>query len=158
MIKYTKLTKEQFEELNEEFAVFLAAQSIDVKEWTSIKEDKPELADKEMEMFSDFVWEKVIDKANYLEHFSEDSLNLFKCAQDNIQRIVVKVNKEGINLFESNDFEWLLDNSKDPCIEYLKGKKEYSQDRNAEIFDLIQKGSVVSDGQLFEAIYKMLLT
>ncbi len=158
MMKYTKLTKEQFEELNEEFAVFLAAQSIDVKEWTSIKEDKPELADKEMEMFSDFVWEKVIDKANYLEHFSEDSLNLFKCAQDNIQRIVVKVNKEGINLFESNDFEWLLDNSKDPRIEYLKGKKEYSQDRNAEIFDLIQKGSVVSDGQLFEAIYKMLLT
>ena len=94
-MKYTKLSKEQFEELNEEFAVFLAAQSIDVKEWTKIKEEKPELADKEMEVFSDFVWEKVLNKANYLEHFSKDALNLFKCGKENIQRIVVKVNKEG---------------------------------------------------------------
>ncbi len=157
-MKYSKLSKEQFEELNEEFAVFLAAQSIDVKEWTSIKENKPELADKEMEVFSDFVWEKVLNKANYLEHFSPDSLNLFKCNEKAIERIVVKVHKEGINLLETDGFEWLLDHSKDPRIEYLKGKKAYSQDRNDEIFDLIQKGGVVSDGKLFEAIFKMLNT
>jgi len=156
-MKYTTLSKEQFEELNEEFAVFLAAQSIDAKEWTSIKENKPDLADKEMEVFSDFVWEKVLDKANYLEHFSPDSLNLFKCDQDTIERIVVKVNKEGVNLLESNDFEWLLDNSKDPRIEYLKGKKGYNKERNDDLFDLIQKGSVVSDGKLYEAIFKMLV-
>ena len=156
-MKYTKLSKEQFEELNEEFAVFLAAQSIDVKEWTNIKKEQPELADKEMEVFSDFVWEKVLIKANYLEHFSKDSLNLFKCASDSIERIVVKVNKEGVNLLESNDFEWLLDNSKDPRVEYLKGKKAYHQERNDDLFDLIQKGSVVSDGKLYEAISKMLV-
>ena len=155
-MKYTKLSKEQFEELTEEFAVFLAAQGIDVKEWTSIKENKPELADKEMEVFSDFVWEKVLSKANYLEHFSADSLNLFKCEEETIHRIVVKVNKEGVNLLETKDFEWLLDNSTDPRIEYLKGKKGYSQERNLEIFDLIQKGSVVSDGKLFEAIFSMI--
>ncbi len=156
-MKYTKLSKEQFEELNEEFSVFLAAQSIDVKEWTTIKKEQPELADKEMEGFSDFVWEKVLSKANYLEHFSSDSLNLFKCTADAIERIVVKVNKEGINLLESKDFEWLLDNSKDPRIEYLKGKKAYHQERNEDLFDLIQKGSVVSDGKLYEAIFKMLV-
>lgn len=155
-MKYSKLSKEQFEELNEEFAVFLAAQSIDVKEWTSIKENKPELANKELEVFSDFVWEKVLNKASYMEHFSEDTLNLFKCEEKSIKRIVVKVNKEGVNLLETNDFEWFLDNSQDPRIEYLKGEKEYSQDRNLELFDLIQKGSVVSDGKLFEAIFKML--
>ena len=155
-MKYSKLSKEQFEELHEEFAVFLAAQSIDEKEWSSIKKEKPELADKELEVFSDFVWEKVLSKANYLEHFSNDSLNLFKCADKDIERIVVKVNKEGINLLESTDFEWFLDNSNDPRIEYLKGKKDYGMERNLEIFDLIQKGSVVSDGKLFDAILKML--
>lgn len=155
-MKYSKLSKEQFEELHEEFAVFLAAQSIDEKEWSSIKKEKPELADKELEVFSDFVWEKVLSKANYLEHFSNDSLNLFKCDDKDIQRIVVKVNKEGVNLLESTDFEWFLDNSNDPRIEYLKGKKDYGLERNLEIFDLIQKGSVVSDGKLFDAILKML--
>ena len=156
MMKYAKLTKEQFEELNEEFAVFLAAQSIDGKEWTTIKEEKPELAEKQLEVFSDFVWEKVLNKTGYLEHFSKDSMNLFKCNEKNMERIVVKVNKEGINLLNTADFDWFLDNSKDPRIEYLKGKKEYASDKNQEIFDVIQKGGVVSDGKLYEAIHKML--
>ena len=155
MMKYAKLTKEQFEELNEEFAVFLAAQSIDEKEWSKIKEEKPDLAEQQLEVFSDFVWEKVLNKTGYLEHFSKDSLNLFKCNEKDMERIVVKVNKEGINLIETTDFDWFLDNPKDPRIEYLKGKKEYVSDKTLEIFDLIQKGGVVSDGKLFEAIHKM---
>jgi hypothetical protein len=152
-MKYTQLTKEQFEELHEEFAVFLAAQSIDVKEWDKIKKEKPELADKEMDVFSDFVWEKVLNKANYIEHFSNDTLNLFKCNKNDIERIVVKVKKEGINLLKKNDFNWFLDNSDDNAIEYLKGKKAYNKEKNMEIFNLIQQGGVVSSGKLYEAIY-----
>ncbi len=155
-MKYTQLTKEQFEELHEEFALFLAAQSIDVKEWEKIKKEKPTLADKELNAFSDFVWEKVLDKAKYLDHFSKDTLNLFKCSDKDLQRIVVKVKKEGINLLEEKDFNWFVDHSKDSSIEYLKGKKVYSKDKKLEIFELIQQGGVVSDGALFEAIYKII--
>ncbi|NOQ92709.1 MAG: hypothetical protein GQ552_08340 [Flavobacteriaceae bacterium] len=155
-MKYTQLTKEQFEELHEEFAVFLAAQSIDVKEWNTIKKDKPELADKELNIFSDFVWEKVLDKANYLEHFSRDTLNLFKCNKNDMQRVVVKVKKEGINLLDEKDFNWFLDNSKDALIEYLKGNKTYSKERNSDIFELIQQGAVVSKGELFEGVLKII--
>ena len=155
-MKYTKLTKEQFEELNEEFAVFLSAQSIDVKEWSAIKAEKPELADKELDVFSDFVWEKVLNKANYLEHFSADSLNLFRCNAEDIERILVKVNKEGVNLLDKNDFNWFLDNSNDTRIEYLKGKKPYVKERNVEVFDLIKKGGVVTSGVLFEGIVKLI--
>jgi hypothetical protein len=155
-MKYAKLTKEQFEELNEEFAVFLAAQSIDVNEWTQIKQDKPELAEKELEVFSDFVWERVLSKANYIDHFSSDSLNLFKCEADSIQRILVKVNKAGVDLLQKEDFDWFLDNSGHPAIEYLKGEKSYSKERNEEVFDLIRQGGVVSDGQLFEGIFRLI--
>jgi hypothetical protein len=155
-MKYAKLTKEQFEELNEEFAVFLAAQSIDVKEWTQIKEEKPELAEKELEVFSDFVWERVLSKAHYVDHFSSDSLNLFKCEADSIQRILVKVNKAGVDLLQKEDFNWFLDNSGDPGIEYLKGEKNYSKERNEEIFDLVRLGGVISNGELFEGILKLI--
>ncbi len=155
-MKYEKLTKEQFEELHEEFAVFLAAQSIDEKEWTQIKEEKPELAEKELEVFSDFVWEKVLTRANYVDHFSPSSLNLFKCDKDAIHRIVVKVNKEGIDLLKAPDFNWFLDNSRDASIEYLKGQKSYAKARNEEVFDLIRQGGVVSDGELYEAIFKLI--
>ena len=155
-MKYIQLTKEQFEELHEEFALFLAAQSIDEKEWDAIKKDKPELADKELNAFSDFVWEKVLDKAKYLDHFSKDTLNLFKCNEEGLQRIVVKVNKEEINLLDEKDFNWFVDNSKDSSIEYLKGNKAYNKEKNKEVFDIIQQGGVVSNGELFEAIFKII--
>lgn len=155
-MKYVKLTREQFEELHEEFALFLAAQSIDVKEWNAIKTEKPDLAEKEMEVFSDFVWERVLGKAVYVDHFSKDSMNLFKCDEKEMQRIVVKVNKKGIDLLQTDDFNWFLDNSNDQSIEYLKGKKAYDTERNLEVFELIRKGGVVSDGKLFEGISRMI--
>ena len=155
-MKYRQLTKEQFEELHEEFAVFLAAQQVDVKEWVAIKKDKPEVAEEEMNLFSDVVWDRVLSKANYLEHFSPDSLNIFRFDQENIHRIVVKIDKEGINLLEKEDFEWFVNNSSDARIEYFKGQKPYLKERNVEIFDLIEKGSVVSNGELYEAIFKLI--
>ena len=68
-MKYRQLTKEQFESLHEEFATFLATQSIDVKEWNQIKNEKPNVAEDEMNVFSDVVWDEVLTKTQYLEHF-----------------------------------------------------------------------------------------
>lgn len=50
-MKYTRLTKEQFEELHQEFTTFLATQSIDKAEWDTIKKEKPEVAEQELDVF-----------------------------------------------------------------------------------------------------------
>ncbi len=149
------LTKEQFEELHEEFATFLAAQQIDVNEWGVIKKDKPEVAQEEMELFSDMVWDRVLDKAKYLEHFSEKTINLFRVEAEQISRIVIQVNKE-IDLLNDEGYQWFLNNSKDDAIEYLKGQKPYFKEKKEEIFDLIKQGCVISEGELFESISKII--
>ena len=69
-MKYTRLTKEQLEELNQEFINFLATQSITAEEWKEIKEQKPEVAEEELDIFSDLVWEGVLSKVEYLENIS----------------------------------------------------------------------------------------
>ena len=51
-MKYARLTKEQFEELNKEFINFLATQSITADEWQDIKANKPEVAEEELDVFS----------------------------------------------------------------------------------------------------------
>ena len=155
-MKYRQLTKEQFEELHLEFATFLAAQQVDVKEWNDIKKNKPKVAEEEMNLFSDVVWDKVMQKANYLEHFSQDSINLFRCDAEQIHRIVVKINKDGIDLLTPDGYNWFVDNSQHKTIEYFKGQKPYVKERNLEVFDLIEKGSVVSDGKLYEAVFKLI--
>lgn len=148
-MKYRQLTKEQFESLHQEFAQFLATQKIDVNEWNTIKETKPDLAEEELNLFSDLVWDDVLNKVNYLEHFSKKSVNLFKTEEKKVSRIVVQVNRE-IDLLSQEGYEWLLKNPKDETVDYFKGEKKYVQERNKELFDLIEKGSQISRGELFE--------
>jgi len=148
-MKYRQLTKEQFESLHQEFAQFLATQKIDVAEWKSIKENKPELAEEELNLFSDMVWEDVLNKVEYLEHFSKTSVNFFKCEKEAIYRIVVQIDKD-IDLLTEEGYKWLLQNPKDDAIDYLKGSKQYTSERNEEIFQLIEKGSQISRGELYE--------
>ncbi|MFT7352948.1 MAG: hypothetical protein ACI9XR_002739 [Flavobacterium sp.] len=148
-MKYRQLTKEQFEGLHQEFAQFLASQQIDVKEWNQIKKDKPNLAEDEMNVFSDVVWEDVLTKTIYLEHFSKTSVNLFKCDDEEIHRIAIKITWD-INLLDQKGFEWLMQNPMDNSVEIFKGTKPYHSERNTEIFDLIEKGSVITKGEIFE--------
>lgn len=148
-MKYRQLTKEQFEGLHEEFARFLASQNIDKKEWDELKKEKPHVAEDEMNVFSDVVWDDVLTRTEYLEHFSPNLVNLFKCEEKEMHRIVIKIDKE-INVLEQEGFEWLLKNPKDKAIEFLRGSKAYEEERNVEIFDLIEKGSTISKGELYE--------
>jgi len=148
-MKYRQLTKEQFENLHEEFAHFLATQSIDAKEWKQMKEEKPAVAEDEMNVFSDIVWDDALTKTCYVEHFSETSVNLFKCDEEEIHRLAIKISWD-INLLEQKGFEWLMQNPMDNSVEIFKGSKPYNEERNTEIFDLIEKGSTISKGEIFE--------
>ena len=73
-MKYARLTKEQFEEMHTEFINFLATQAIDKAEWDQIKIEKPEVAEQELDVFSDLVWEGVLSRTEYLEHFSKNHI------------------------------------------------------------------------------------
>ncbi|MCF6349020.1 MAG: DUF6495 family protein [Flavobacteriaceae bacterium] len=155
-MKYKQLTKEQFNELHQEFAQFLATQQIDANEWNIIKKDKPEMAEEELNLFSDVVWNDVLNKIKYLEHFSKQSLNLFKCDVKEILRIVVQVNRSEFDFFNDKDYQWFINNTNDDSIQFFKGTKVYDKERNIELFDLIQKGSVICDGKLYESVFKLI--
>lgn len=155
-MKYTLLTKEQFENLHQEFAVFLASQQIDSKEWIKIKEEKPAVAFEEMELFSDVVWEDVLSKVNYLEHFSTQHLNLFKCDSDKIERIYIKIQFPEIDLSTTQGLDWLINHLKDERVEIFSGSKTYNSERNPELFKLIEQGSIITKGKLYEAINQLI--
>ncbi|MDB0603278.1 DUF6495 family protein [Tenacibaculum maritimum] len=155
-MKYRQLTREQFESLHEEFARFLASQSIDAKEWKQLKEEKPHIAAEEMNIFSDVVWDDVLTKTAYLEHFSESSINLFKSDKEEIHRIVINVENKEANLLTQEGFEWLLKNATDESVAFFKGTKKYRDERNPEIFDLIEKGSQIAKGAIFEHFNRLI--
>ncbi|RXR19259.1 hypothetical protein EQG63_07385 [Flavobacterium amnicola] len=148
-MKYKRLTKEQFEALHEEFANFLATQQIDKKEWDALKESKPEVAEQELDVFSDLVWEGVLTNAKFLEHFSKSYIFLFHCQENFIQSIVMKTLDPNVDFMTKEGLQWLGDNMFSETTEIHIGKKEYNPERNTAIFDLIQQGAILSDGQLY---------
>ncbi|MGC4039305.1 MAG: DUF6495 family protein [Flavobacterium sp.] len=148
-MKYKRLTKEQFEALHPEFINFLASQSIDKAEWDTIKSEKPEIAEQELDVFSDLIWEGVLSNANYLEHFSKNHIFLFHCQEKLIQSIVLKSLDLQVDFMQKDGLQWLSDNLFTDAVEIHLGKKEYEQERNAAIFDLISQGAILSDGQLY---------
>ncbi|WP_395048091.1 DUF6495 family protein [Flavobacterium sp.] len=151
-MKYDRLTKEQFEELHPEFITFHSTQSIDKGEWDKIKLEKPEVAEQELDIFSDLIWEGVLTRAEYLEHFSKNYIFLFHCFDTHVQSIVLKSVVPETNFLTKEGLQWLSDNMFTDNIEMKVGKKEFNEERNTSLFELIQQGAFLSEGQLFKQI------
>lgn len=155
-MKYTRLTKEQFDELHTEFANFLASQNIDKAEWDLIKTEKPEVAEQELDVFSDLIWEGVLSRAKYLEHFSKNHIFLFECFEKEIKSMVLKSLVPEQNFLTKEGLQWFSDNLFTDTIEMRIGTKLFSEDKNLDIFSLIQQGAILSDGQLYLQIQQVM--
>lgn len=156
-MKYTRLTKEQFEELHQEFINFLATQSITADEWADIKANKPEVAEEELDVFSDLVWEGVLKQVTYLEHISPQQMHLFHLKDNDMQLIAVKLKIDTVDLTTKEGFEWFRNNLLSDDVEFLTANKAYSDDKALDKFKLIQQGGVITKGDLYKYFEKLVL-
>ncbi|MBT8293837.1 MAG: hypothetical protein KJN70_11235 [Eudoraea sp.] len=148
-MKYARLTKQQFEELHNEFINFLATQSITADEWEILKNTKPHVVEEELDVFSDLVWEGVLGKVAYLENISAQHMQLFHLTDKEMKLISVKVLNPDIDLNTSVGFNWFKKNWQSDFVEYLNASKAYTGDKNLDKFKLIQEGAVITKGELY---------
>ncbi|MGM0932916.1 MAG: DUF6495 family protein [Bacteroidota bacterium] len=154
-MKYARLTKAQFEEMHQEFINFLASQSITAEEWQDIKVNKPDVAEQELDVFSDLVWEAVLNKVEYLEHFSPNQIFLFQITAATINLIAIKIENEAIDLRTKEGYNWLQGNLLDESVNIYTSTKAISDDRNKDIFALIQQGANITKGELYTYFEKV---
>ncbi|MEW5675783.1 DUF6495 family protein [Flavobacterium enshiense] len=155
-MKYTRLTKEQLEELHSEFINFLASQSIDKDEWDTIKKNTPEVAEQEIDIFSDLIWEGVLGNAKYLEHYSKNYIFLFHCTEVHMMTIIIHSLVPDVDLLQKEGLQWLSDNLFTDNVEVQRGQKVFADDRNAEIFNLVKQGAIFTDGDLYQQMESIL--
>jgi len=154
-MKYIRLTKEQLEELHPEFIRFLASQSIDKAEWDTLKAEKPEVAEQEIDVFSDLIWEDVITKAGWLEHYSAKHIFLFKLTETGMESIVIHAHNTHADFETEGGLQWLNENIFSDEVHITRGTKPFGPDRNAEVFALIEQGAILSDGFLYNQLIDM---
>ena len=65
------------EPLAEDFALYLAANSIDKEMWDEIKANRTAQMEETLDMFSDLVFEKALTSAKYLERVTETEIHCY---------------------------------------------------------------------------------
>ena len=120
------------------------------KEWKEIKDQKPAVAEEELDVFSDLVWEGVLSKVDYLENIAPQQMYLFNVADTQLRLIGLKIKREEIDITTKEGFAWLRENLMSDEVELFNADKSIENDKNIKIFELIKQGSTITKGELFK--------
>jgi len=155
-MKYRRLRNEELEELEKEFVTFLASNTVTGSDWENLKANDPEKAEQLIELFSDIVFDKILDQVEYLEHKTPKDLKTFYFGTDKIVMLGIKVDENAPVDFTRSDSpeqmsgQMIMSGSK---MKMYRGEKPYQKDRKHEVFDLMESGALISkDGHMFKVL------
>lgn len=157
-MKYQRLTKEQLDALHEEFATFLATQSIDAQKWVEIVAERPSLAEEQLDLFSDMIWDRVLEKVTYLENIAPDYLFLFHIGEEAMHTIIIQILDKSIDVTTKEGFLWLKENMLSESVQIRRGSKQFGEDKLQDVFALIRQGAEITKGILYRAIEESLVS
>ena len=155
-MKYRRLSKEELFELENEFIRFLSSQAISSDEWKEIKENKPEVANDLIDIFSDMVFEGIIERVEYLELKTAKDYKTIFCETDKMTMLGLLIEGDSELDFTSNQspasmMEQLQKSG--AKLKMYQGQKAYSKTRNQELFEWMEKGALISkDGQMYKLL------
>ena len=151
-MKFCRLTREQFEALHHEFAQFLASQSIDQSQWEKMKDEQPSLVEEELDLFSDLIWEKTLKKLRYIENTSASKVFLFSIEENEMFLRILSCSNPSIDLATIKGWQCAMEHIGNTAIELMASKKKIGPDREKELFELIQQGCVLSEGERYRRL------
>ena len=103
----------------------------------------------EIDVFSDLIWDKAITNVRFVDHFSKNHIFLFKCHDTFLESLIVQTSNEEIDFFTTEGLEWLGNNLFTDFVTIQTGKKEVAENRNEEVFKIIENGGIISKGELY---------
>jgi len=152
-MKYKRLHQQELEALKDEFIAFLASQGIQGEEWEKMKTNENDKAISIIDIFSDLIWQKVLDKKKYAERLGSDNLELLYFDEQEAKAIILRSSEFD---FKNEPLEKVIHALKENRIEVFKGNKKYKKLREQELFDHIEKGAYLTEGQWYNALNKLL--
>lgn len=152
MVKYRLLSNEELNELEQEFIKFLILNGIAADDWKAIKEKHPQKAMRMIELFSDVVFDRIMRKTQFLERREKKELKALQCLADKF--VLVGLNASKINEadFTSPDYFKAALNHPPEELEIYTLEMKYGKSREEAVFDMTEKGFVISDGKLFKTL------
>ena len=158
-MKFRRLSQEELAEMETEFVRFLAANTVTGEDWEKLKEQNPEKAEQLIALFSDIVFEKIINDIKYLEFKTPSDIKTFYCQEEKIHMIGLRIDgNSSIDFTQNQSPEQMLSllQLSEAKLQMYQGEKAYKKDRAQELFDMMQNGALISkDGQLYKTLAQL---
>lgn len=151
MAKYRLLNNEELKGLEKEFIEYLVLNGIAADDWLKMKTNETENANQIIDLFSDVVFEKILRGIKHLEIYETKSVRSFKCDQEEIEMIIMEVEYNGADFNNPDFIAKAMTNPPEDLLIY-KTEKPYQKAREAEIFEMIEKGCLISNGKLHQTL------
>ncbi len=150
MAKYRNLTQDELLSFEQEFVKFLVVNGIVAEDWEKMKIENPEKAEKIVDLFSDVILEGVLRKIQFIEIRQKNYVQTIQCLADKMIMFAMSCRDK------SYDMRAFIDTASSglnvALFELHHGEKSYDFDRELVVFDYVQKGFEVSDGNLFRTL------
>ena len=155
MAKFRSLTHEELESMEKEFVDFLVLNGITGEDWEKLKIKNPDNAEGICESFSDVVFTKILKQCRYIENHSPKYLVSIFCDETEMHLQGLEVPPDSsIDFTNPDDFKRLKSNPPEG-IKRIKTQKEYSKERELEIWEMLNNGFFVSDQKLYMSLFSL---
>lgn len=147
MPKYRLLSTEELELFEKEFIDYLVVNTITADDWVKIKSTDTAKASKILSLFSDVVLEKVLRQTHYIKKVNYDSILCFHFQSEQVVMVGVQSSdKKAIEPYMN------ASDSGMSSLEIMSSTKKYTQQREHEIFNMLSKGAIISDGIMYKKL------
>lgn len=151
IMKFKRLPLNELQKLEKEFIQFLSSNTVTADDWVKIRKDSPEKADELIDMFSDIVYQKVMEQIEFVEFRTATDMKQFKCEKERILMMGLQLTEEaGLDLRKGEDLNKL--DSVSEHISVYHAEKEYRPNREEEIFNMMNAGAAKTNGSLYGLI------
>ena len=155
-MKYKRLTPDELQALEQDFIHFLAAMQVTGPDWQKMKAQEPSKAEELIDVFSDVVYDKVLGRISYLEYRDAKTLNVFHCLPDRIRLVGLRVQEHSpLDLTAGDVLAQWNEHQNNGGVTVVHSEKGYREDKQTEVFELLQSGCYITDDRLFKALSAM---
>lgn len=147
MAKFRKLGQDELTELEKEFVEFLIVNGIDAHTWEKMKENQTKKAEAVIDQFSEVVFTSIFRKNEFVDFITTDKVKCFHFQSEQVVLVGVDAEDKEVNFLKAS-----IDELKGRSFKVYTTNKKFQKSREEEMFDLIESGGKLSDGQLFKKL------
>ena len=152
---YRLLSKQELENLEKDFIYFLSSQGIDVAAWDKMKAEDDVAVVHYIVLFSNFIFENVLDRAEYLIRINPTVVEVFHCQASQVVKLDVTSERADLDLTTLNLLDQTSYVNDNKLHISMSEKRHEPTQRKSTLFLLMENRCLIDDGKLYKALCMM---